>query len=87
MPRLAWLGPAAKACLVEMALQAKVGPILVSGTVTAASRREIWDNTQRSAVVRASNNRDRSVAMPGPVAQLEEAHKLAMDAMGKQAET
>ena len=54
---------------------------MVSGAHVAADRPEIWDKTLCSAVVRGRSNRDRSLTMSGPVAKLEEAHKLAMEAM------
>ena len=75
--------PLAKACLAEMALEGIVGPIPVEGTLTAADRPEIWDKTQCSAAVRARQSRERSLTISGPVSKLEQAHKLAMEAMEK----
>ena len=66
-----------------MALQGKIGPIAVSGSLTAEDRQEIFDKTQCSAGVRARTNRERSLTISGPVANLEEAHKLAIAAMEK----
>ena len=64
-----------------MALQGLIGPIVVSGTLTAEDRQEIWEKTKCSASVRGRANRDRSLTVSGPVAKLEEAHNLAMAAM------
>ena len=68
-------------------MEGKVGPTPVEGTLTAADRQEIWDKTQCSAAVRARQKRERSLTISGPVSKLEQAHKLAMEAMEKNKQT
>jgi hypothetical protein len=89
LPRLAWhCSPLAKACLAEMALEGKVGPIPVEGTLTAADRQEIWDKTQCRAAVRARKNRDKCLTISGPVSQLDEGPQACHGGHGeKQADT
>jgi len=69
LPRLAWLGPATKACLAAIDLQGKIGPMFVSGALTEASRHEIWDKIRCNATVTARNNKERSLTISVPVAK------------------
>ena len=67
-------------------MEGKIGPIPVAGALAAEDRQTIWDKTQCSAAVRARQSRERSLTTSGPVAKLEQAHKLATEAMEKQAD-
>ena len=66
-----------------MELVGKIGPQKVEGTLTAEDRQAIFDKTKCSASVRGRQNTERALTVSGPVKKLEEAHKLAMDAILK----
>ena len=66
-----------------MELVGKIGPQKVEGTLTAEERQAIFDKTKCSASVRGRQNTERALTVSGPLKKLEEARKLAMDAILK----